>query len=359
MAEEIKNIFKERLQHLRLIKKLSLRDLAEKMQNIVSAQTLSNYEKGISFPNAEVMTALVDALDVQIDALFRQPSTSWEDVQFSYRKYKSLSHMDDLSIQALVKEQAEKYMEIEDILSITPNPNFSQLCQNIEVRTPEDACDMAMRVREHLQLAEEPIVNIHELIEQNGIKLIGIEVDRKFDGVDFVCGHHAFVIYNTTDKSSERTRFSIAHELAHLMLNIPEDIDEKLAENLCDAFAGELLLPAARLKALLGERRDQLSLDELKRIQAIYGISVDAIMQSAKNAGIINPTKLKTYHIIKSTRPTFKALADKSVYPKESPNERFESLVYKALSSEVITISKAAYLLGQDIDTVNQHLNLI
>ena len=76
------------------------------MQNIVSAQTLSNYEKGISFPNAEVMTALVDALEVQIDALFRQPSTSWEDVQFSYRKYKSLSHMNEESIRELVKELA-------------------------------------------------------------------------------------------------------------------------------------------------------------------------------------------------------------------------------------------------------------
>ena len=359
MAEEIKRIFKERLQFLRKMKKLSLRDLAEKMQDIVSAQTLSNYEKGISFPNAEVMTALVDALEVQIDALFRQPSSSWENVKLSYRKYQSLSQMDNQSIEALVKEQAEKYMEIEDILSITPNQNFSQLCQNIEVRTPQDACAMAMRVREYLQLAEEPIVNIHELIEQNGIKLIGITADRKFDGVEFVCGNHAFVVYNITNKTSERTRFSIAHELAHLMLNIPEDIDEKLAENLCDAFAGELLLPAARLKSMLGERRDQLSLDELKRIQTIYGLSVDAIMQSAKNADIITMAKVKTYHVLKNKRPAFKALADKSVYPAEAPNERFESLVYKALSSEVITLSKAAYLLGQDIETVNQHLNLI
>ena len=69
--------------------------------------------------------------------------------------------------------------------------------------------------------------------------------------------------------------------------------------------------------------------------------------------------KVKTYHVLKNKRPAFKALADKSVYPAEAPNERFESLVYKALSSEVITLSKAAYLLGQDIETVNQHLNLI
>ena len=359
MAEEIKKIFKERLQFLRQMKKLSLRDLAEKMQNIVSAQTLSNYEKGVSFPNAEVMTALVDALEVQIDALFRQPSTSWEDVQFSYRKYKSLSQMENDTINATVQDYAERYMEIEDILSITPNQHFSLLCQNIEVRTPQDACAMAMRVREHLQLAEEPIVNIHELIEQNGIKLIGIEANTKFDGVDFTCGHHAFVIYNTTDKSSERTRFSIAHELAHLMLNIPEDVDEKLTERLCDAFAGELLLPATRLKALLGEHRNQLSLDELKRIQSIYGISVDAIVTSAQNAGIITQAKGKSYYILKNTRPNFKRMAEESVYPKELANKRFESLVYKALSSEVITLSKAAYLLGQDIETVNQHLNLI
>ena len=40
----------------------------------------------------------------------------------------------------------------------------------------------------------------------------------------------------------------------------------------------------------------------------------------------------------------------------EIPNERFESLVYKALSSEVITLSKAAYFLGQDIEIVNHKL---
>ena len=40
------------------------------MQNIVSAQTTSNNEKDFSFPPSSVMTALVDALSVQIDHFF-------------------------------------------------------------------------------------------------------------------------------------------------------------------------------------------------------------------------------------------------------------------------------------------------
>ena len=46
-----------------------------------------------------------------------------------------------------------------------------------------------------------------------------------------------------------------------------------------------------------------------------------------------------------------------SVYIKEHTT-RFERIVYKALSDELISVSKAANLLNESVDVVLEHLNV-
>jgi len=306
-----------------------------------------------------VMTALLDTLDVTIDSLLRPVSVDWGKVQFHYRKRKSLPKMTDSQIEAFVREEAERYIEIENILEITPKTEFRDICAVCSISSTEEARMAANKVRSAYHLGEEPITCLTEFLEQAGVKLIGLEVDSKFDGVNFVCGAHSFIVYNSSNKNVERTRFTIAHEVGHLLLNMPESVSEREEEKLCNSFASELLLPQGRLRNILGNKREGISLNELQRIQQIYGISIDAIIYAACEVGIITQEKHRQFMIVKNANPVIKDAVEKSLYPVSESEERFEALVYQALSNHIISASKAAALLDMTIEELNQEMNVI
>lgn len=348
--KQIYEIFSTRLQHIRKLRGMSLRDLVAATDNAVSVQTLSNYEKGLSFPNGAIMTSLVDALHVSVDALFTEPKVNWGLVNFTYRKRKSLTERTDSQIEESVKEYAERYMEIENILEIVPDASFRDGFQNTEVRTIEDARSVANNVRNKYQFGEAPIVSLHDFLEEVGVKLIGVDIDSKFDGTNFICDRHSFIIYNSANNNAERTRFTIAHELGHLLMNIPDDVNEDEVEKLCNSFASELLLPQSKLRTILGDKREGISLVELKRIRQLYGMSIEAILYAACEIGIITKDRHKRFLIVVNKNPNIKEEIRKSVYDKEQDNDRFTSLVYRALSNNVISVSKASMLLGKSIE---------
>ena len=81
-------------------------------------------------------------------------------------------------------------------------------------------------------------------------------------------------------------------------------------------------------------------------------------MYKAKECGIIPEQRFRAFCIQKNRAKLFKALVERTLYHHEE-STRFVSLVYKALSKELITISKAASLLNQDIEQVRRDLALV
>ncbi len=111
----------------------------------------------------------------------------------------------------------------------------------------------------------------------------------------------------------------------------------------------------------------------LKSACIMMGFSIDDLCASMGNIaskmtiskyenGQLTPNsscqRYRTFCIQTNKVARFKALIERTLYhPEEST--RFVSLVYKALSKELITISKAASLLHQDIEQVRSDLALV
>ena len=76
------------------------------------------------------------------------------------------------------------------------------------------------------------------------------------------------------------------------------------------------------------------------------------------NSWIITESRYKTFRIKKSQAPQFKEAVEESRYKQEQSN-RFVRLVYRALASEIISISKASVLLNTPINAVRNQLNLV
>ena len=119
-----------------------------------------------------------------------------------------------------------------------------------------------------------------------------------------------------------------------------------------------MLIPEDIFKKEIGVSRNDISYQELKGLQLSYGISCDALMCKAKGCGIIRDQRYKSFCIQKKRSPSFKELIERSLYPEEK-SCRFSILVYRALSSELITVSKAATLLHQTVEQVRGDLTLV
>ncbi|WP_298412052.1 helix-turn-helix transcriptional regulator, partial [Hydrotalea sp.] len=67
------NVFGNRLVSARKMAGMSLQDLADRLKNVVTKQSLNKYEQGKMKPDSELLIALSNALNVPVDYFFSSP----------------------------------------------------------------------------------------------------------------------------------------------------------------------------------------------------------------------------------------------------------------------------------------------
>ena len=141
-------------------------------------------------------------------------------------------------------------------------------------------------------------------------------------------------------------------------MNISADIPDKEKENICNAFANEMLIPSTTFLNIFGNKRNRIALFELKDVQREFGISARALVYKAAQLGIISESSHKHFCISLNKNKELRDEIDRTMMlPQHS--SRFERLVYRALATDVITVSKASELLDQSVSDVlnNYRLN--
>lgn len=350
----MKQIFSQRLKSARLMNGLSMDGLCEKMNNIVSKQSISKYEKGIMMPDSTILIALSKALNVSVDFFFRPYNVMIEDIEF--RKKSKLKTSVLKGIKEKVIDEIERYMEIENLLDM--DNSFHIDYRDFIVKDKNDAVTVAGKLRNDWKLGEDAINNITFLLEENGIKVIHLDTEAEFDGLSGFINKVNPVIIVNKNATAERQRFTALHELGHLLLNFAPDVIDKEKERLCNVFANEMLIPTSEFIRLIGVSRKDISLQELIPIQMQFGISIDALMYKARDTGIITEQRYKGYCIKKNSSSDFNAQIKETRYPREQ-SRRFLGLVYKAISQEIISISKASSLLNRPVNEIRSSLNFI
>ena len=75
-------MFGERLKRARIKAGLSMKDLVNIADNIVSKQSISQYENNLKNPSSTVLIALANALSVGVDYFFRNVNVNIGEVNF-------------------------------------------------------------------------------------------------------------------------------------------------------------------------------------------------------------------------------------------------------------------------------------
>ena len=335
---------------------LSLRDLQTRIDNRVTAQAISKYERDEALPSSGVLIALADALDVPIDYLASDSDIRLEAVDF--RKKRLTSRREEAQVEAKVLHLLERYLAVEEILGLpTVAWDMPREAPWPVLRDPAEAEQAALGMRAHWGLGLDPIPNLVDLLEERGIKVLAMSLP-KIDGLTARVRREdrgvASVVVVNRDDWGERQRFTLAHELGHMALDPATKVDEEKAAH---RFAGAFLMPAETLRSEIGKHRKSIGWGELFELKRIFGVSVQALTYRCKDLGIFGAPVVRQLFNEFTRRgwrtPPFK---EPWAMPGERPM-RFERLCFRALSEGAISEAKAAELLGHSVLELNLRMD--
>ncbi|OQX20055.1 MAG: hypothetical protein BWK76_02545 [Desulfobulbaceae bacterium A2] len=347
------NDFGQRLRSARKMAGMSMEALAQATGALISKQAIGKYEKGQIKPSSEVLLALAKALNVKIDYFFR--SSRLEITNLAFRKKSKLSRKEEERIKYQAVDFLQKYVELEDILGL-PHTLDNPITHCV-IASQADIEKAAAEIRQHWNLGNAPIQQLTELLEDKGFKLLEVEAGSDFVGLSgYAEGMKIPVIAVFKDGDCVRKRFTLAHELAHLLLDFsPCEHDHH--EKLCHAFAGALLLPEKVIREELGDKRQNVTEWELKKLKGIYGISMQAIMARARTLGLISEQSYKIFCI--NVRQLGWHRDEPGEYSGMEKANRFKQLVIHAAAEEVISYSKGAELLNLPLADFEREVHIV
>jgi Zn-dependent peptidase ImmA (M78 family)/transcriptional regulator with XRE-family HTH domain len=278
----------------------------------VSAAAIGQYEAGVNSPRPDVIDRLAKALDVHPSFFgVGRPLARIDTVNAHFRSLRSARVSDRqkaLATAALVWElifALERYVKLPavDLPEVTPGTK------------PAEA---AVLLRRHWGLPDGPVKHLVATAEFRGV-VVAVRPLGEIDAVDafsVVIVDRPIII--TTPRRSEnvfRHRFSIAHEIGHLLMHADSSEHSAAIEKEADEFAAAFLTPASSMDAALPQRLDLAALDRLGRT---WGVSPHSLVLRMVERG--RTTESSARRAYQKLAVVNDPLADPtSAYPGEMP----------------------------------------
>lgn len=336
----------QRLKIARAASGLSLRELEAAIDNLVTAQAIGKYERDEDMPSSKVLSALAGALRVSEDYLLASEHMVLDGVEF--RKKNMALKREEAFVEGQALHLLERYLTLEDALGLASVVWDRPREAPYPITAVADAENAARAVRTHWGLGIDPILNMSELLEERGIKILSVglaDIDGLTAKVRRKNSEPIPVIVIKDGEWSERKRFTLAHELGHMVMDVRHGVDGEKAAN---RFAGAFLMPAEALWSEIGKHRTTISLGELLRLKELFGASFQAIVYRCHDLGIVGDAAYRRlFQSFNEHGWRKRPFEEPGALPpaKERP-KRMQRLCFRALSEGMISESKAAEILG-------------
>jgi Zn-dependent peptidase ImmA (M78 family)/transcriptional regulator with XRE-family HTH domain len=254
---------------------------------------------------------------------------------FHFRKRAKLGIKATAHIGAIInirRQHITKLLRSYEIVAAKPIP---QIDLDETGLTPEK---VAERLRAYWMLPRGPVVNVVELIEAAG----GIVVLCRFgttllDGISFRAEGLPPLFFMNRDVPGDRFRFSLAHELGHMVMHSSPDDDEKM-EDQAHRFAAAFLMPAGEIKPYLVAPK----LSSLGRVKAYWKVSIKALIKRAYDLKLITDNQYRWLNV--QYNKAFKT-GEPIPIERETPS-RLREMVQYHLNELAYSIADLAGLLS-------------
>lgn len=281
-----------RLTAYRHLEGLSQAELADRLA--VPPQRVSEVERGVRV--AAFDTGLLGYSSVRADSL---PDMT----EPLHRHYTRTRESAKRRAKELVRLGGEVFAELRRDTRVVVR--LERELASVE-RALDDIEDLATEVRQSILDVEEqgPIRNLTSAVERAGIAIVPIRELSSDDGDDpqTIDGLSSWVDGQPTigldpDVPGERFRFSLAHEVGHLVLHARK---HAYAEDEANRFAGALLAPRSTMEYALRDAKVP-TLSDFLHLKTTLGLSVAALIYRARDLGLISAERYRSLQIQKST----------------------------------------------------------
>ena len=321
----------ENIKRYRILKGISLRKFGELVG--LSQTAIAKYEQNILIPDGEKIIKFAHALDCKVIDLLKDNSNK-KALNLNFRKRKSLTGKRLELLKQIINDKVDNYLNVLQLNAID-----SVKIKKYKVSSLSDAEQAAIKFRKDNQINELfPLANLCDIIENLGIAIVIINNDNDlfdgFDGVSEVVNGFPFICMSS-DINYYRQRFTLAHELGHLILQIDDSLDD---EKICNEFASALLLPRKALLQECGIKRIAITDREYKIIQDEYKVSIKAIIYGLNKYGIVSDNYAKLAYI--NFNKYYKYEEDNNSSENTELPRKYEQLILRLKSQNIITQSR-------------------
>lgn len=269
---------------------LTQKQLAELVPNL-NQGNYSKMEKGLISIPKETLDKVADVLEYPV-SFFYKDSQHDPVSSFYYRKRMTMTQKD---LSMLESKLDIMRMVVDSLVDRLDIPSFD--IPSIESSDAISIAEIAQRIRWFLKIPKGPITNLINCLEKHGVIVHMIDdVPDKFDGITMFTNKSQPIIFINNDKSNDRKRFTIGHELGHLVMHLRGnfyDLSEKDIDREADEFSSEFNMPANECKRDLM----YLNYNKLPSIKMYWRMSKAAILYRAKTLGTLTDSQYRYFNM--------------------------------------------------------------
>lgn len=250
----------------------------------MAQSTISKLERGTIELHKEIVRVFSRVLRYPMSFFYQQGEIY--PANMNYRKKATIKASRMSQIEA---EMNIFRLNVQHLLDAVELPEMNVPHLDVEFdETPESA---AKALRTFWRLPKGPVKNICRLLEKKGILVIETDFE-KVDGRSIYTKNKQPIIFIDKSIPTDRKRFTLAHELGHLVMHmgfiIPEERD---VEDEAHRFASEFLVPSNEfLPQVRGKKYNIPLLSDLKRY---WLVSMASLVYKGKRLGVINKNQSK------------------------------------------------------------------
>lgn len=275
-------IFGERVRQAREMRGLTQTQLANRLK--INQSAIAQIETGRTQPSDDVLDGVVLQTGFPVN-FFRKPPTT----EFPLGTLLFRSRVLSMRQRREAHQYGQQVYELLEVLEhhFTPIP-VSIPTISEEPKTAAQLCRSSIGLS-----PDTPIENLTRSIERAGVLVLALPTDlKKRDAFSLWGGRDSLrpVIVLCGYPSGDRLRFSLAHELAHLVLHRAFKGDTPELEQEADSFAGEFLMPE---DAIRRELVPPITLTTLARMKPRWKVSIQALGHRAYELGIVSQRQYK------------------------------------------------------------------
>ncbi|HWK03751.1 MAG TPA: XRE family transcriptional regulator [Puia sp.] len=318
---------------------------------------LSNVEKEKIPFTEELAEAIASALSLPVSFFYKE-KTFTRLSKFYYRKRNAFPAAELIPLESKMDVIRSGYVELLNAVDIK-----TQKLPAIPVKPNNSPEAIAATFRLFLGLDQEPVDNLVTIVEKLGIAVLFLDVaSDKFSGLTLQTDINAPIIVVNKNMPNDHKKFTIAHELGHLIMHIPFSEDSEFYDSLddleavekqADTFAGAFLMPRKIAQYSFGG----LTYSKLTELKLYWKVSKQAIIYRAREVGAINDSKFRSLFIELSRygerkKETIEIGIDKPVLLKKIIDVHQQQLGYsiKSIAEEIMGISEKDFCEWFDTD---------